>query len=84
MYYHAPIQQVVMQPMTLQGQPGTQMMMIGPQIPTSYLQQPISQAKPMHASYNTAQTTQSAQANPPNVINATVQNTKSVAHASLP
>ena len=77
MYYHAPNQQVVMQPMNTQGQPGTPMMNTRPQIPTSYMQQPISQANPVHASYNTAQTTQSAQANPPNVSNTTVPNTRS-------
>ena len=84
MYYHAPNQQVVMQPMNTQGQPGTPMMNTRPQIPTSYMQQPISQANPVHASYNTAQTTQSAQANPPNISNTTVPNTQSVAQASFP
>ena len=84
MYYHAPNQQVVMQPMNTQGQPGTPMMNTRPQIPTSYMQQPISQANPVHASYNTAQTTQSAQENPTNVSNTTVPNTRSVAQTNLP
>ena len=83
-YHHAPNQQVVMQPMAMQGQPRTQMMMTGPQIPNSYMQQPISQANQVNAFYNTAPATQLAQASAPSVSNTTVPNTQSVAQASLP
>jgi len=61
MYYHAQNQQVVMQPMNTQGQPGTPMMNTRPQIPTSYMQQPTSQANPPHVSNTTVPNTRFAQ-----------------------
>ena len=48
MYHHTPNQQVVVQRMAMQGQPGTQS--IGPQIPTSDMQQPVPQSNPVHES----------------------------------
>ena len=74
---------MMMQPMAMQGQPGTQMMMTRPQIPTSNLQQQAAQANALHASHTTVENSQqAAQAGHPCVTNQTNLNVNPVTQVS--
>ena len=83
-YHSAANQQMIIQQMTMQGQPGALTMMTRPQMTTGYMQQPVAQFNSPYAFHNKAQTSQLvAQAGLPYALSHTNTNVHPIAQPAV-